>query len=130
MEIQNMNMFLVGTRHKLRFPFKGSIRIEDLWDLSLEELDSLYGLLLEEQGAVKGGGLLNYHQSKADLEIELKLGIVKEVFEYLSFKKQEATAARKRADTRQKVMEIMASKKDDALKGKSMEELQALLDSL
>ena len=30
------NVFEIATRKKYRFPFKGMITVEDLWDLSLQ----------------------------------------------------------------------------------------------
>ena len=34
----NTNMFEVATRNKFRFPFKGLISVEDLWELSVDNL--------------------------------------------------------------------------------------------
>ena len=33
------NIFEYAVRNKVRFPFKGMISVEDLWDLSLTNLD-------------------------------------------------------------------------------------------
>lgn len=35
------NIFEAATRYKYRFPFKGMISVEDLWDLKLQDLDSV-----------------------------------------------------------------------------------------
>ena len=39
------NIFEAATRYKYRFPFKGMISVEDLWDLKLQDLDSVFKLL-------------------------------------------------------------------------------------
>ena len=39
------NIFEYAVRNKIRFPFKGMISSEDLWDLTLENLDSIYKTL-------------------------------------------------------------------------------------
>ena len=42
------NMFEIATRNKFRFPFKGVISTEDLWDLSVESLDNVFKTLNSE----------------------------------------------------------------------------------
>lgn len=43
--MSNVNMFDVATRNKLRFPYEGQISVEDMWDLSLSALDSVFKTL-------------------------------------------------------------------------------------
>ena len=38
-------MFENATRTKMRFPFKGMISVEDLWDLSVKDLDTIFKTL-------------------------------------------------------------------------------------
>ena len=42
------NLIESATRSKMRFPFKGMISVEDLWDLSLTNLDSVFKTLNAE----------------------------------------------------------------------------------
>ena len=39
------NIFEYATKNRLRFPYKGSQSVEDLWALSVEELDKLFKTL-------------------------------------------------------------------------------------
>ena len=43
--MNNVNIFEVATRSKMRFPFRGNISVEDLWDLSVNDLDSIFKTL-------------------------------------------------------------------------------------
>lgn len=47
------NIFEFATRNKVRFSFKGLISVEDLWDLSLTNLDSIYKELNKSQSSLK-----------------------------------------------------------------------------
>ena len=44
--------------------------------------------------------------------------------------KKEAELAKERKEQKQKIMEILASKHDEELKGKSVEELEKMLEEL
>ena len=42
-------MFEVAVRNKFRFPFKGVISVEDLWDLSVQQLDGIFKTLKSQE---------------------------------------------------------------------------------
>jgi glycine cleavage system protein P-like pyridoxal-binding family len=122
-------MFEVATRTKMRFPYRGQVSVEDLWDLDVEELDSIFKVLNTELKQTQEESLLNT-RTKRDKELDVQIDIIK----YIVQVKQEEAMARKdakaRREQKQKIMEIMAAKKDEALSSKSLEELQAELDNL
>lgn len=121
------NLFEKALRNKVTFNFKGTISLYDLWDLKLEEIDSLYRTLSKEAKATEseGEGLLATRTTKANAAIKLKLDILKYVFETLRAEneKKEKSAERKRKS--QELLALISEKEGDALKGKSVEELRA-----
>ena len=120
------NMFEIATRNKFRFPFKGVISTEDLWDLSVESLDNVFKTLNSEMKKTKEESLLST-KSKDDEVLELKIEIVKHIVAV----KQEEKEARERKfldrERNQKIMSIIAAKQDEQLYNMSVEELQKLL---
>lgn len=52
-------LFELATRNKMRFPFRGMISVEDLWDLSLTNLDSVFKILNAEAKKSEEESLLN-----------------------------------------------------------------------
>ena len=46
-----MNLFEIAAREKYRYPFKGSISTEDLWDLNQAQLDTVFKALSREARA-------------------------------------------------------------------------------
>ena len=120
------NMFEIATRNKFRFPFKGVISTEDLWDLSVESLDNVFKTLNSEMKKTKEESLLRT-KSKDDEVLELKIEIVKHIVAV----KQEEKEARERKfldrERNQKIMSIIAAKQDEQLHNMSVEELQKLL---
>lgn len=120
------NMFEIATRNKFRFPFKGVISTEDLWDLSVESLDNVFKTLNSEMKKTKEESLLST-KSKDDEVLELKIEIVKHIVAV----KQEEKEARERKfldrERNQKIMSIIAAKQNEQLHNMSVEELQKLL---
>jgi hypothetical protein len=123
-------MFEKAVRQKLRFQSqKGPLSVEDLWDLGLEALDKLYSFLRTEQKASEDDSLLK-KATKVGRELELKISIVKHV---VMTKQAEADARVQRAAKREKarrVREILAQKKDEALAGMSLEDLEKMAGDL
>jgi hypothetical protein len=127
--MENVNVFEVASRAKMRFPFRGQISVEDLWDLSVENLDSIFKVLNSQMKQTQEESLLNT-RTKQDEEIAIQIEIIK----HIVVVKQDETAAKKKArelkEQKQKIMEIMSAKKDEALQGKSLDELQKMLDEM
>ena len=123
------NVFEVAVRSKFRFPFRGSISTEDLWDLTVEELDSIFKSLNSQLKQVTEESLLDT-RTKQDEEILLKVEIVKYVVAVKLEEKATRLKAKEKREQRQKIMEIMSAKQDTELQGKSLEELSKMLDEL
>lgn len=121
------NMYKYAAINKLRFPFtKGLVTLEDLFDLSVENLDSIYKTL-RKQAKVEDEESLLATKSKESSELQIKIDIVKDIVA----DKQNAIAARKAAAEKkaqnQKIAEIIARKENAELENKSIDELKAML---
>lgn len=122
-------LFVMATRCKFRFPFKGQISVEDLWDLSVKNLDTIFKALNAEAKQAKEESLLAT-KSAADAELEAKIEIIKYIVAVKQEEtKQKATAAANKEQQR-RIDEIIAAKQDEALHNMSVEELLAMRNSL
>lgn len=123
------NIFEYAVRNKVRFPFKGMISVEDLWDLSLANLDSIYKVLNKQVKQSEEESLLTT-KTNVDTELEIQIAIVKHIVA-VKLEEQEAKekAAEKKAQ-KQKIMAIIATKEDEALQNSSVEDLKKMLDEL
>ena len=81
-------MFEIALRTKARFPFKGQVSTEDLWDLSVRDLDTIFKALNSQKKRVSEESLLSVTTSE-DEELELKIEIIKHI---VSVKLAEAEA--------------------------------------
>ena len=122
-------LFELATRSKMRFPFKGMISVEDLWDLSLTNLDSVFKTLNAEAKKSEEESLLNT-KSKEDEEISNKIEIVKYIVSVKLDEKKKREDAKKNAEMRQRLLEIKAKRQDAALENMSDEELDKTLAEL
>lgn len=123
------NIFEYATRNKVRFNYRGLISVEDLWDLSVTELDKIYKDLNKLVKQSQEESLLTI-KSEVDERLEVMIAIVKHI---VGVKLDEQTTREKAAakkEQRQKIMSIMAKKQDESLENSSMEELQKMLDDL
>ena len=100
------NIFEAATRYKYRFPFKGMISVEDLWDLKLQDLDSVFKLLNKEKKQSDEESLLQV-KSEADQELENKIQIVKFIVQVKQAETAERLAAKDKKERNQKIMRII-----------------------
>lgn len=122
-------MFETAVRNKMRFPYKGQISVEDLWDLDVNALDGVFKTLNSKVKVSQEESLLRT-RSKESEELMVQIEIVKYI---VSVKLAEAEA-RKNAEAnrakRQRILGILSDKQESDLKNKSPEELQAMLAAL
>jgi hypothetical protein len=123
-------MFEIATKKKFRFPFRGMISTEDLWDLSLTDLDAIYKTLNAQKKAKADEDSLLSTKTNEDIELNLKIDIVKHIVSVKLEEKAAKDAERAKSIQKQKIMSILAEKEDEALHGKSIEELQKMLGDL
>lgn len=125
----NMNIFEAASRYKFRYPYRGVITTEDLWDLTPAQLDVVYKALNANVKVAQEDSLMK-NLSDADAALMMQIEIVKYIF---AVKEQEAESRKKAAENtakKQRIMEIIAKKQDDALENMSEADLLKMLDEL
>jgi len=124
----DLNIFEEASRFGLTFEHKGTIGVDDLWDLPLASLDSIYRSL---KASVKQSeeGLLNTRSSK-DKETELKISVVTRVFEVKQRELTEKKLAAEKREKKQKLMAALERKQDSELESKTPAEIQTMIDEL
>lgn len=122
-------MFEYATRTKMRFPYKGYVSAEDLWDLSVRELDSVFKSLNSQLKKTKEESLLET-KTKADQELDVKVEIVKHIVKVKLEEEDVRVKSKERREQKQKILEIISAKQDESLQNKSVEELMAMLNEL
>jgi hypothetical protein len=123
------NIFKYAVENKLRFPFRGIVTVEDLFDMSVNDLDTVYKTLNAQIKKANEESLLSEKTSE-DEELEVKIEIVKNIFAQKISEKEAREKAREIREKKQRILEIMANKKDEELQNKSVDELQKMLDEL
>lgn len=127
--METNQLFEYATRKKLRFLYKGQISVEDLWDLSVEELDTIFKSLNAQAKRSQEESLLD-RQTTEDEVLSVKIGLVRHIVAVKLDEAERNKTARERKQKKQHLMSILAQKQDQELFGKSAEELQKMLDEL
>lgn len=123
------NIFEIATREKYRFPYRGMISVEDLWDLNVTQLDGVYKALNAAKKTTEEESLLG-GRTKEEQVLLMKIEIVKYIF---AEKQDEVEARKKKAandEKRRQIMELIATKESAALGEKSIEDLKKMLTEL
>jgi len=131
-----MNMFEQASKEKLRLPSpKGQLTVEQLWDLPLQsktgfDLDQVARTVNSYLKGAAEESFVNTKTSPEKAQNELALNIVKHIIAA----KQEANEATRtsaaKAAEKAKLLEILADKQDESLKGLSVEEIQKRISDL
>lgn len=122
-------MFEIATRTKIRFPFRGMVSVEDLWDLSVRDLDSVFKTLNAQIKKSQEESLLAT-KTKEDETLSIQIEIVKHIVKTKLDEAEVAKQSKELKEKKQKIMEIIAAKQDESLQNASVEELQAMLENL
>ena len=130
------NLFLQATREKFRFESsKGDLSVEQLWDLPLTsrtgfDLDTVAKAVNADLKSSNEESFVNASNNPAVSRLQAKLEVVKAIIEV---KLAQAEATKKHAEKvaeRQRLMEVLHSKKDQELQGLSVEEIERRLSQL
>jgi hypothetical protein len=126
---ENVNVFEVAAKTKMRFPFNGLITAEDLFDLPVEKLDGIFKTLRAEQKKTEEESLLGKktHQEET---LAIKIEVVKQVVTYKLDEKKKREDAAVRRQKKQQIMELIVNKENEAMAGKSLDELNKMLEDL
>lgn len=123
-------MFVKASRLKLRFSTsKGLISVEDLWDLPLTALDTIAKNLNKEVKESAEESFIKMKTSASTLAT-LRFEIVKYIIEV---KLNEAEAAQKRAENKERkaqILALIAEKQNKELSEKSIADLMKELEGL
>ena len=124
-----MDIYKLASQKALRFPTsKGLLSVEQLWTLNQTQLAGIVKSLKKILKGENDDELSFLDETKnVNVEDQLRFDIVKDI--YLT-KKAEAEELRTKADRKafeQKILLMIEEKKEDSVKGKSIEELEAML---
>lgn len=121
-----MNIFEQAMRLKLRFNHKGLWATEDLWDLSLLELDKIFKQLNSQVKQQSEESLLEV-KDKEESILDLKIEIIKHIVKTKIAEKQEREDSQAKSAEKQRILEIIDRKKNQKLEDMSLEELEKLI---
>jgi len=122
-----MSNFKEATKQKLRIQTnKGLLSTEQLWDLSLTELDTL-AVSLQEEHEKSGKKSFLTKTSAKDKTAKLRFDVVLEVLNTKSTEAEAIAEAKEIKDHNAKIFALIAEKQDESLRGKSIKQLESLL---
>ena len=123
------NLFEIATRNRYRFNYKGVMTVEDLWSLRGEDLDAIFKMLNRQKKTADEDSLLAT-KSAEDQDLANKIDIVRYIVSVKLAEAAERVSAAEKKAQRDKIMEIVAKKKDKALEDMGIEDLMKKLEEL
>jgi hypothetical protein len=129
-------LFLKATQKKLRFESpQGLLTVEDLWDLPLTATGkraNLDDLAIALDAEVRKTPTTSFVKktTKAVGDTKLRFDIVMQIIEIRQVEADAAEQESKRRAQKQHILSLIARKEDEALAGKSVDELKSMIDQL
>ena len=123
------NIFEYATKNRLRFPYKGSQSVEDLWALSVEELDKLFKTLNAKAKQMGEESLLDVKNDEETV-LEVQIAIVKHIVAVKLAEKAAREKAVENKAKKQKILGILAAREDKILENTTDEALRKMLAEL
>lgn len=126
----NTDVFVAATRQKLRFPSnRGNVGVEDLWDLSLDELDTIAkGINKQAKDSTEESFVKKV--TVADKKLTARLDIVVFIINTKLEEEEKRKTAAERRTKRNQLLELISQKENDAMSRKSIASLRAELDKV
>jgi hypothetical protein len=131
-----MNIFEKASRDKLRFAtHRGSVSVEDLWDLPLSSMTgkvNLDEIAISLHKQLRSTDVMSFVDDKAtaDPTIQLRFDIVKHVIETRKAENAKVLSDRAKAEKKQVILAALARKRESAIETASEEDLQKMLSEL
>ena len=120
-------MYKEASKQKLRIQTsKGLLTVEQLWDLSITDLDAV-AVELQEQYKESGKKSFLVTKSSKDKVLKLKFDIVLDVLTTKVEAAATLSEAKEIKDHNNKILKMIAEKNDESLAGKSVKQLEAML---
>jgi len=124
------NLFELAARGKYRFQSNvGTVHVEDLYDLSLENLNNVYQRLESQLTETNKKSLLSA-TTKADEELSNKVEIVKYIFDIKQAERLARLNEKERAEKKQYLLSVLADKEKQETQSLSPEELKKMIADL
>lgn len=130
------NLFEVATRRKYRFASnKGELTTEQLWELPLKaqngfDLDSVARAIFKELKAADEESFVEVSKDTGQDILEQKLELVKHIIAVKQDEQKKAANRAAMAAERKRLLEVLAQREDEELKGLSKEEAEKRLNDL
>ena len=128
-------MYKKASQQKLRIATsRGMLSVEQLWDLPKEEIGQLAVALrkrIKDARGINGDSELDFLQPAEHAEEttdELTFRILKYIYQTLQANEDSARRLAAKRQRNRKLLEVIARKQDQELEGKSIEELEKMLE--
>lgn len=126
-----MSIYKKALRKKLRFQTqKGELSVEQLWSLSLTSLAEGLKTLKKKLNEKQGNGDLDFLDTtvtEETSELQLRFDILKDIYLTKKDEREQEKSATQKKENNEKILALIYEKENEELKGKSVEELKAML---